>query len=103
MGLFDGLMDAARSVRSKRQSQYYKRLQSDTRRAKLEREKVHLLRRADKERAHARRDIKRMKPKRKLKFIGDLREFAGRIPSDEELNKATFGTSSPKRPEDILK
>jgi len=103
MGVLDGLMKAARSVRSRQQSQYYRRLQTDTRRAKMEREKVRLIRRANKEKDRARREAKSMKPKRKFKFMGDLREFAGRIPSDTDLNKSIFGATSPKRPKDTLR
>lgn len=98
MGFFDGLMEAARSVRSRQQSQQYRKLQADARRAKMEREKARLLRKASTEKARAKRDIARTKPKRKFKFIGDLREFAGRLPSDTELNRAIFGSDSPQHP-----
>lgn len=98
MGFFDGLMRAAGSVRSKKQSQQYRRLRAEARAAKLRREKARLLRQATKERDRARRDTKRMKPKRRFQFIGDLSKFAGRLPSDAELNQTLFGAPSPKRP-----
>jgi len=100
MGFFGGLRSALASVHTKRQSQHYRRLRKDTKKAKLEREKLRILRVVKQEKARAGRDVKRLGRRKGLrlpKVVGNLGEFAKGIPSEAELNKALFGAPSPKR------
>lgn len=98
MGLFDGLRKAAVSIHTKRQSQYYRKLRRDTRKAKLEREKLRMVRQAGHEKTRTKTSLKKLRPQRRLRLVGNLNEFAKGIPSDAELNKALFGAPTPKRP-----
>jgi hypothetical protein len=101
VGLFGGLRKSASSVHSRRQSQYYRRIKRDLARAKVEKEKVHLIQQATREAQRTKKELKRLQPLkgiRRLKFVGDLRQFAGHIPSDTDLNQSIFGAPSPKRP-----
>lgn len=102
MNIFRDLQKRAASVHTKRQSAYYKKLQRDTQAAKLKKERNERLRDATRAKRAAIRELRATKPpKRKFRFnlVGDFSKFAGKLPSDEELNRAIFGPSgSPRRP-----
>ena len=100
MNIFREIQKKAASVRTKRQSAYYKKLRRDTQVAKLKKEKLERLRDASRAKRVAVQELRAAKPKRKFKFnfVGDLSKFAGKIPSDEELNRSIFGSGSPRRP-----
>lgn len=100
MGFFSDLKNAAVSVHTKRQSRSYRRLRKDTQKAKLERDKLRILKVVKQEKARAGRDVKKLGRRRGMrlpKLIGNLGEFAKGIPSEAELNKSLFGAPSPKR------
>lgn len=102
MNIFREVQKKVVSARTKRQSAYYKKLRRDTQVVKLKKEKIERLRDASKAKRNATRELQAAKPpKRKFRFnfVGDFSKFAGKIPSDTELNRAIFGSSEgPRRP-----
>jgi len=101
MNIFKELQKGIASVHTKRQSAYYKKLRRDTQVAKLKKEKLERLRDASRSKATIIRELQTLKPKRRFRFnlVGDFSKFAGKIPSDEELNRSIFGSSGgPRRP-----
>lgn len=101
MNIFKEIQKRTASIRTKRQSAYYKKLRRDTQVAKLMKERFERLRDAAKTKRNAIRELQAAKPKRKFRFnlVGDLNKFAGNLPSDKELNRAIFGSpEGPRRP-----
>jgi len=102
MNIFRAIQKRVVSVHTKRQSAYYKKLRRDTQVAKLKREKLERIRDASRAKRVAVHELRATKPpKRKFRFnfVGDFSKFAGKIPSDEELNRSIFGSSGgPRRP-----
>lgn len=102
MNIFKDLQKKAASVHTKKQSAYYKKLRRDAQLAKLKKERLIRLREAAEAKRDAMRELQTAKPsKRRFRFnlVGDLNKFAGRLPSDEELNRTIFGPSgNPRRP-----
>ena len=100
MNIFKDLQKKAASIRTKRQSAYYTKLRRTTQTVLLQKEKNKRLQDALKAKRAATRELRATNPpKRKFRFnlAGDFRKFAGKLPSDEELNRAVFGSESPKR------
>jgi len=102
MNIFREVQKRVVSARTKKQSAYYKKLQRSTQVAKLKREKLERLRDASKAKRNATRELQASKPlkrKPRFNFVGDFNKFAGKLPSDEELNQTIFGSSQgPRRP-----
>ena len=101
MNILRVIQKRADSIHTKRQSTYYKKLRRDTQVAKLKKEKLERLRDANRAKRVAVRELQASKPKRKFRFnfVGDFSKFAGKIPSDQELNRSIFGSSEgPRRP-----
>lgn len=109
MNIFRDIQRKAANIHAKRQAAHYKRLRRDTKLAKLQKAKLERLQEARRERDKARTEVKGLKPKRSLgkfrlpKLVGNLGALTKGMPSEEELNKAVFGSTSPKLPKDITR
>jgi len=102
MNILKDLQKRIAGIHTRRQSAYYKKLRRDTQVAKLQKERNERLLEATKAKKAATRELRTSKsPRKKLRFSlgGDLSKFAGKLPSDEELNRTIFGSSEgPRRP-----
>ena len=103
MNIFRDIQRKAASVHDKRQAVHYKKLRSDTKRMQLQKEKLERMRQAKRSRAAASGELRAMKtPKKRTwrlpKLVGDLKALTKGMPSDKELNRAVFGSPSPRAP-----
>ena len=104
MNIFEELQRRAGSIHTKRQSNSYKKLIRGTKRACLQKEKLSRIAQARAAKAAEVKALKDLRPKRRFPFKlpKSSAAVAQGIPSDKELNRAIFGSPTPKRPKGVL-